>query len=478
MEHNSSSLCYRLAGGYVYTAHLIALERCTPVEGTPVPGHPSLRSIQTPLNVVAWQAALCNHPDQAFVRYITRGLSEGFRIGFDRSHPLLSTKKNLPSASEQSEVLAAYMDREVALGRVTGPFEPNAAWHINRVGVIPKGHATGKWSMITDLSFPPGASVNDGIDPELCTLSYVTVDQVAAIADELGRGALLAKVDIEAAYHLIPVHPDDRPLLAMQWRNRVYVDAQLPFGLRSASKIFTTVADGLEWIAKQRGSGLIEHYLDDYILMGGPNDDSCQRGLDSLISTCGELGVPLARHKQEGPCTQLTFLGIEMDTVHGCLRLPVEKLDRLKRLLEEWNDRKACTRRELESLVGSLNHACKVVRPGRSFLRRMLDLLRRSSAGAAPRPHHHIRLNREFRSDLQWWRSFARDWNGVSYLKDQAQATVQVVSDASGNWGCGAWWEGAWFHLQWPGVALDMTITINELIPIMIACVIWGNQWV
>ena len=72
----------------------------------------------------------------------------------------------------------------------------------------------------------------------------------------------------------------------------------------------------------------------------------------------------MAEHNREGPCTQLTFLGIEIDTVSGHLHLPTDKLDRLRRLLGQWKDRKVCTRRELESLVGSLNHACKVVNPG------------------------------------------------------------------------------------------------------------------
>ena len=86
--------------------------------------------------------------------------------------------------------------------------------HVNRFGVIPKGHNTGKWRLITDLSYPPGYSVNDGIDPDLCSLSYCTVDHVAAVAAAYSRGALLAKIDIESAYRLIPVHPLDRPLQA------------------------------------------------------------------------------------------------------------------------------------------------------------------------------------------------------------------------------------------------------------------------
>ena len=42
---------------------------------------------------------------------------------------------------------------------------------------------------------------------------YTTVDDVALIVSRLGKGALMAKVDIESAYRLVPVHPEDRPLL-------------------------------------------------------------------------------------------------------------------------------------------------------------------------------------------------------------------------------------------------------------------------
>ena len=89
-----------------------------------------------------------------------------------------------------------------------GPFPETSQLpplHISRFGVIPKGHNTGRFRLITDLSCPPGSSVNDGIDPDSCSLVYTTVDEVAAQAAGVGRGALLAKVDIEAAYRLIPV---------------------------------------------------------------------------------------------------------------------------------------------------------------------------------------------------------------------------------------------------------------------------------
>ena len=59
----------------------------------------------------------------------------------------------------------------------------------------------------------------------------------------LGTGALLAKVNIESAYSLVQVHPEDQLLLAVPWENKVYMDPMHLFGLRSAPKTFNAVAD-------------------------------------------------------------------------------------------------------------------------------------------------------------------------------------------------------------------------------------------
>ena len=56
------------------------------------------------------------------------------------------------------------------------------------------------------------------------------------------------------------------------------------------------------------------------------------------------------------------------------IRLPVDKLARLVQSLKEWRGKKACRKRELLSIIGLFSHACKVIRPGRSFLCRLIDL--------------------------------------------------------------------------------------------------------
>ena len=85
--------------------------------------------------------------------------------------------------------------------------------HCSPIGVIPKKNKPGKWRLIVDLE---GASVNDGIDKDSCSLSYTSVDTITSIVVKWGQGAELAKMDVREAYRMVPVHPDDRCLLGMR----------------------------------------------------------------------------------------------------------------------------------------------------------------------------------------------------------------------------------------------------------------------
>ena len=96
-----------------------------------------------------------------------------------------------------------------------------------------------------DLSAPQGHSVNNGIDKELCSMHYTSLDEAAIKVCQLGKGTLLAKMDTRQAYRNIPVAPEDKALLGMKWEGHTYIDQVLPFGLRSIPMIFSTIADAL-----------------------------------------------------------------------------------------------------------------------------------------------------------------------------------------------------------------------------------------
>ena len=87
-------------------------------------------------------------------------------------------------------------------------------------------------------------------------------------------------------------------------------------------------------------------------------------------------------------------------------------------------------------------HAESFAQAGLFYIRHMIALLQHAHC-----PYHHICLTKQFSADVAWWRTFILMWNGVGIFPLMAQPTA---SDASGNWGCGAWSGTAWFQFQWP----------------------------
>ena len=108
---------------------------------------------------------------------------------------------------------------------------------------------------------------------------------------ESGPDTLLAKVDIKHAFRLLPVHPADRHL-TIEWKQPIYTDTCLPFGLRSAPKLFNILADLLYWVTTQQGVTLFMHYLDDFLMFGPPDSPVCHHNVNTITQVCDELGYP------------------------------------------------------------------------------------------------------------------------------------------------------------------------------------------
>ena len=171
------------------------------------------------------------------------------------SHQLHSRQTNHPSSSANPQVVVERITAEQTAGRLLGLLmgDQTAGVHTSPIGLVPKSHQSNKWRTICDLSSPSGCSVNDGIPRELCSLQYASVDDAVSIIQHLGRGTQLVKLDIQDAYRIVPVHPSDCNLLGIHWNGGTYIDRALPFGLRSAPKIFNAVADFIAWVLACNG---------------------------------------------------------------------------------------------------------------------------------------------------------------------------------------------------------------------------------
>ena len=110
--------------------------------------------------------------------------------------------------------------------------------------------------------------------------------------------------------------------------DKIFVDSVFLFGVRSVPKIFSALADALEWVVRQARVKTLLHYLDDFLIIGKQVSTQCAEDLQRLLTVFAQLNVPVAMEKLEGPATILTFLGIERDTTQTVLRLPQDKLRR------------------------------------------------------------------------------------------------------------------------------------------------------
>ncbi|XP_060127970.1 uncharacterized protein LOC132591759 [Zootoca vivipara] len=422
---------------------------------------------------------LNRYPNAGAAAYLRDGFSFGFQIPV-ASRPVARNPLNQKSVREMSGVARRKIDKEIALNRIAGPFEapPFPNLHLSPLGIVPK-KAPGEFRLIHNLSHPKGSSVNDMIPPELCSVKYASLDQAVEIVRKFGPGALLAKCDIESAFRLLPIHPSDFWLLGFQFEGAFYFDKAMPMGCSVACAAFESFSTFLEWALRFR-TGLegVTHYLDDFLLSGASNTGDCVALLQAFAALTKELGVPLAGEKTEGPTTRLTYLGILLDTVAQTSSLPPEKIVKLKGVIEEVLSVKKVTLRQLQSLLGHLNFACRVVAPGRPFCAR----LNKRTVGLRS-PHQHVRLHQGEKADLRMWLEFLNDFNGVSLWQDvlTLHNDFQVNSDAAGSLGFGLFWNGRWCAQRWPpawqGTAITRDLTFLEFFPIVVAVHLWVEDF-
>ncbi|XP_061194309.1 uncharacterized protein LOC133202483 [Saccostrea echinata] len=311
---------------------------------------------------------------------------------------------NLPSLKANIVVAEMKIQKEVALKRVAGPFvhPPFPNLQVSPLGFVPK--KDGDMRLIR-LSYPENMSINDFIDPGACSVHYSNIDQATEMIAKVGKGAYLAKTDIKSAFRLLPVSPGDFDLLGFRFQENTTLIKCYLLGLQLAA-----------------------HYLTN-------------------------IGVPIAHDKKVEPTQVLTFLGIELDTVNMTMKLSLEKLNQLHGIIQYFLKAKKASLREMQSLIGLLNFACKVVASGRAFCRRLIN----STIGIT-KQHHRIR----------------------PWIHNNA---IQLFTDSSGGpyGGFGIYFRGKWAYGPWPNSCAEQGITRDmaflELFPVVVAITLWQSHF-
>lgn len=384
---------------------------------------------QGPLIVDGWSKWLNDHPDLIFAKTISAILRKGAKIGF-RGHIPAHRNQNHLSARQAPQILSADLQKQLQQHRLTEVDPQNEPHYVcSPLGLVPKHD--GGWRRIHDLSFPHGHSVNDGIQAEWGALEYATYDDAVVALLQKGPRAQFVKRDLKDAFRHIPVAISDQWLLGFNCDGRYWKERYLPFGLRMSPFLFDLFAKALTWILIAILLWeVVLHYLDDFFAILSPGDDATAYA-QQFDQLCGELGLQI-NHTKDVVGFIAEFLGIEFDSIRMEARLPPDKLAKARTTVKNLLKRATISHQELESAVGFLSFAAKVVIPGRAFLRRLFDALRR--------PAVIVRITGDMRADLLWWDTFLEHWNGVALIRHvDSRVTWHIWTDASGKFGMGGY---------------------------------------
>ncbi|XP_053399481.1 uncharacterized protein LOC123556521 isoform X1 [Mercenaria mercenaria] len=414
-----------------------------------------------------------------------QGMREGFDTGLQYLPETSYQCRNLRSAISQPEIVSELLQKEITKGYLLGPFDfpPFETYRINPIGVV-EGKYSKTFRLIVDLSAPHNntehSSINSLIDKEEYSLSYVSVDDAIKIIKQCGQGAMMCKTDIIDAFKLIPIKPELWAYHGICWNNKFYFFKRLCFGSRSSPKIFSMLSEAIHFIATNNYKiPNLLYLLDDFLAIVPKTLDS-HRYMALLTHVFGSLSVPIHPDKTLGPSTTMSYLGITLDSVKMQAYLPLEKVQRIKMLLDAISKCKSITKRKLLSVLGHLNFASRVIRPGRSFVSYLLKL-----AASVRELHYHVKLSQECLSDMRMWYDLLNNWNGISFFYDDhvTECTdIELYTDASGSCGYGGYYQGRWFAEPWPEELpklgeTDMSIAFMELVPIVTSVVLWQGMW-
>ena len=325
--------------------------------------------------------------------------------------------------------------------------------------------------LIHDFSRPADYSVNDYALKDDC--QYTSIDEALTMCSPNGY---MCKVDLKWAYRSFAIPLAQHTITGLQWtfegdsHPTFMMDSKLPFGARKSPAIYNRITQAIQRMMRRRGFKVCA-YLDDFICCA-KDKTTCTMAFNALITLLRQLGLRINWKKVVDPCQCLTYLGLEIDTVKGTLRLDQQKAIHIKQVIMDCMNKKRLSKRQLQSLAGKLNWAAQVHPWGRAFMASFFK-----SIGLLVKPHHKVIVHSALIKDMHWWITcLSQDLHirNIWDIRDQV-----IITTDSSSVGAGAFClnDGDMCYINWildkPKFA-NAHINIKELATVLICLHRWA----
>ena len=251
-------------------------------------------------------------------------------------------------------------------------------------------------------------------------------------------------------------------------------------------KIFQSFSNVVAHIVRVKSGRDLLNYLDDYFFAAFMKA-VCNKQVKLFLQICKTINFPVAMEKTFWGTTRLVFLGLLIDTVLQIVAIPKEKIEKALTLIGGILEKKSkkVTVKNLQKVCGFLNFIGRSMVPGRAFTRRLYAFTRSQKGDL--KPHHHVRVNTEMRSDLEMWTVFLRHPTAyyrpfMDFSKVFTAQEIDFYTDASKNriLGFGGVCGKSWISKQWDADFVDNedpSIEYLELYTVVVAVLLWLKRF-
>ena len=394
----------------------------------------------------------------------------GFDMGVHTPPTQTYTPPNHTSALLFPDHVMSHIQNELSLGRYSGPFSRSklesliGPFRTSPLGTVPKTTGSAERRIVQDLSFPRNdpsrSSVNDQINIDDFRCDWGTFNDVRRIVIDAPPFSEAATLDVDAAFRCCPITPSQQKNFIIHWNGLFYIDHNAPFGAVSAGGVFGRVADAKSAILESKNIGPSKKWVDDFVFFRFPISidsgiPSFSYSLSDIYDLASQLGWPWKVSKTRPFASEFKYLGFIWNLSTKSVQISADKKARYLIKLQPWVHGQKFSRKDAESVLGTLVHCSLAIPNGRSYLPSISRFA--SSFNHLSSAYAHRLPNASVLSDIDWWRAQLSTPFCGSYLsKPPTASSTEFWVDASSSWGIGVVFDNQWdFWMLRPGWKKD-----------------------
>ncbi|KAF7323828.1 hypothetical protein MKEN_00604100 [Mycena kentingensis (nom. inval.)] len=424
-----------------------------------------LNRVVTPYNADAFERALSDLNITDEFPQLVDNLRNGFPIGDLPELAFTSIIPNHSSVDKYPEAVQEYVEKELRLGRCSGPFTREEVERIlcGPFRVSPLLVAASdqgpdlppKLRVCRNLSKGDDDldAINELIDKDLFPTSFDFASRVAEVIANAPAGTLACSFDFESFHRTVPVHPAHKPYIVFKVGDKFIIDHDHCFGLRSASSNAGQPGNATVriWNIRIGDDGTVLKFEDDMAGFQFPLPDpapfpSFRYTRDEFVGLVGDINAPWHPRK----CgkrfePQLIFIGFLWDIALRRISLPEHKRLKYFHRITTFLAKKLVSLKEIQQVHGTLVHITFVFRDGASRLPPISKSMHRYYRNEFKKWH----IPDSARNALLWWRDRLNDPHAYRTLVPLPPMTdLRIFVDASTSWGVGVLIGNQWYAMR------------------------------